>query len=463
MLFIQLFLLGIVLAFHDLQNDFDFAFAHLKDVLESVSLSQCSRSAVERLVLQCSTGGVESVTAGLRTDAAVKLSICEFQEAGVDFPTACHGLKEDMEVYSCIGQLRQSSQHWTTYSGNFQKINSICHESAMPFFKEHLVDLFLNVTQAYRGFYDQVQFSAPEVRQYFDDLHEQLHSLRELVEETVATHRHQNNDIRQAGAELRHDLAREQGAAIAHNDATMARLQQMQGATEQYLVDITAQLRRHYDEQVLYGADSARQQMDLQDLVLQRQVGLARAMDVLAGTLDSVQDVSDDIKSSILSTADYGQEAHLRIRYLASDVDALVQDMETAHTISGELIGDSEHRLRLFAELLTFEGDQFAARARGVHSGVMEALWKITSGLGQVRDGTSEVVVSVERMRRMQQGWLLFVVSFLANPIVQVLGICAMLFLIVARRVLSTHPVWPFTMGLVASVFVRWFLIGAFA
>ena len=64
----------------------------------------------------------------------------------------------DINSYeNCIHALESSPQWWTTYSGNYQNLPQLCFENALPFEKEQILELFLNITDLYSDFQSAIQ------------------------------------------------------------------------------------------------------------------------------------------------------------------------------------------------------------------------------------------------------------------------------------------------------------------
>ncbi|KAF3992525.1 hypothetical protein FT663_01390 [Candidozyma haemuli var. vulneris] len=156
--------------------------------------SQCAHRALEDVIEECASGGVESLSSALRKKSAVDLSVCEFQDAAIDYPESCKRLDTDSAYHNCIQELRQTSQYWTTYSGNYRRIKSICHEEAMPFFKEHLVDLFNNVTRTYTSFHEASFESTKETERYQKEVQLQFEKMLAEVMEMVSVSRKHRED-----------------------------------------------------------------------------------------------------------------------------------------------------------------------------------------------------------------------------------------------------------------------------
>lgn len=111
--------------------------------------SNCVKEALKQFLPICLKEGIESVDAELRVETAVKLSICEFEASGLEhIPKSCSS-KDVESMMDCMIQLESSAQWWTTYSGNYQRLPTICYENSLPYEKEQTLALFLNVTNMY--------------------------------------------------------------------------------------------------------------------------------------------------------------------------------------------------------------------------------------------------------------------------------------------------------------------------
>lgn len=95
----------------------------------------------------------------MRVKTAIHLSICEFESSGSrNFPIECLNDYMDINSYeNCIHALESSPQWWTTYSGNYQNLPQLCFENALPFEKEQILELFLNITDLYSDFQSAIQ------------------------------------------------------------------------------------------------------------------------------------------------------------------------------------------------------------------------------------------------------------------------------------------------------------------
>ncbi|SJM83855.1 related to Nuclear fusion protein KAR5 [Zygosaccharomyces bailii] len=136
--------------------------------------SSCVKEALKHFLPACLKQGVESIDASFRVETAVKLSICEFQASGLKhIPEACQKNGPD-SLMDCMIQLESSTQWWTTYSGNYQRLSSICFENSLPFEKDQILSLFLNITNM------QVEIS--------DNLSKYFYNMMSNVESSAESH-----------------------------------------------------------------------------------------------------------------------------------------------------------------------------------------------------------------------------------------------------------------------------------
>lgn len=139
----------------------------------AVDTSPCTTDALAEFITQCGEKGIDGIDPELRLQLAVRLSLCEFAEAGVDYPVAC-----DLGDWKrCTGEFRKLAQLWTTYSGNYRKLRTVCYEEAVPHVKKHILGLFFNVTKVYEQFYAAAANSARDTEAVQVQLSEKVQKL----------------------------------------------------------------------------------------------------------------------------------------------------------------------------------------------------------------------------------------------------------------------------------------------
>lgn len=449
--------LSIGVTSQNLQADLNFAYTKLTDLGESVSLSECSRTSVEELVEQCSIGGIESLSPQLRTELAVKLSICEFQESSLDYPELCHNLERPGDFYFCIQQLRQSSQFWTTYSGNYQKISSICHEAAMPFFKEHLVDLFLNVTQVYTGFYEQMKAFVPEVQMYIHELQEQLEQLRFQAEETLKHQKKQNDDLHRSNSEFRDLVRREQESAVRENEHALSLLKSFGDVSRSLIIEIFYSFEGLVKEKLSFFASSMEESAFIHQDLMDKQNDVSEAMSNIANAQEVVTDGFSEVLLALNSEIELSLNAHHRIRLLASDFELLAADIEAGFGQTQKLLRDTEDGIKLLTDSVIKENGLISDSVHTIREGFLGLLGNINTELKQVDAEAARIVSSLSHLQ-IPALYLSGAVRYLFGSRM-IRFLLAMLlifgFPVSSPLVKPVRPVWAFFQGLAAAYLIR--------
>lgn len=200
MLFPILFVFTIVLAL-DAHFELEPIEAGFKEL--SSYKTTCTYDALRDFVDLCREYGADNMNADLRLALAVKLSLCEFIEAGVEYPATCNNFHEKLEeiqstheqYQECIADFRAVPQLWTTYSGNYRKLRLLCFEEQAPFMKDSILDLFLNVTRLYSRFYASAQDAAASMERSQDEAATRLTHLQILIENILHQVKEFNGDL----------------------------------------------------------------------------------------------------------------------------------------------------------------------------------------------------------------------------------------------------------------------------
>lgn len=178
----------------------------------SAHRTTCTYNALQEFTDECRKRGAENIDPNLRLELAVRLSICEFVEAGVEYPEPCLEIsyRKDKQLRNCykecVAAFRAVPQFWTTYSGHYRKLRLLCYEELAPFLKDSILDLFLNVTRLYSQFFTSAERSSVSIFKTNEEVVLKIHHLNDLMSslfdkihqynETVSLQRH--NDLHAA-------------------------------------------------------------------------------------------------------------------------------------------------------------------------------------------------------------------------------------------------------------------------
>lgn len=193
------FLIQVAFSFELAINDFRFEPIDTQfQQLQSIHKTPCVQTAIVSLILECKEKGVDLVDPEIRTILAVKLSICEFEETGVAYPDSCRSPPTVNNYKTCIQEFRANPQLWTTYSGNYRKLRSICFEESFPFMKDHVIDLFYNITKIYSDLYHETTNATKKAKIFHDDVERRFMLLLELLSATFEQKQKHQGDMEQA-------------------------------------------------------------------------------------------------------------------------------------------------------------------------------------------------------------------------------------------------------------------------
>ncbi|ODV97562.1 hypothetical protein PACTADRAFT_31009 [Pachysolen tannophilus NRRL Y-2460] len=134
----------------------------------------CYKQAIEPILPACIKSGIDSLTKTGKTLIAIRLSLCDFSDGNVEFPYECI---EDSQFYNeeantfidiqgCIGELFKNPAAWTTYHGYFRDIGKICSQESLPYEKNHLLELYTNITGVYSKYLDNLENIMEESENY---------------------------------------------------------------------------------------------------------------------------------------------------------------------------------------------------------------------------------------------------------------------------------------------------------
>lgn len=187
-----------------------------------------------------------------RLAAAVDLSVCEFEAALVEYPDKCRNLNTASEYLDCVLKLRPVAQFWTTYSGNYQKLKSICHEEAPFIAHQLLVDLVFNLTRLYGDLQRKATEATYEYECRLLEMQQRFKDLSEMLGQLSSAYRlekaEQSSTHLQAMAEVKSEAANMNGVLTELFDRNRAFLDGVSASFENFHLQILGDSRQVYEE-----------------------------------------------------------------------------------------------------------------------------------------------------------------------------------------------------------------------
>ncbi|KAM3125134.1 hypothetical protein ACQ2H7_001670 [Candidozyma auris] len=298
--------------------------------------SQCAHKALEVVIEHCASGGVESLSSSLKKKSAVMLSLCEFQDSAIDYPLSCKKLHSDEDYHECVQDLRSTSQFWTTYSGNYRRIKSICHEEAMPFFKEHLLELFNNVTKAYTSFYSATQENTQATEQHQKDLRVQFKILKEELL-SLADYQRREREITQVEMDkFRYSMLNLFGELKQQGDDGMTRLGSSLSIVNDNLEAFSMQALARAKEEFHILSSISENWEQFQNAFLAGIHEIGSTIEELANKVQESESKQLALQDSLKNNLDLSSEFHHRVRSMEFE---LVEHLEAKSTLIEHKLG----------------------------------------------------------------------------------------------------------------------------
>ncbi|KGQ89695.1 hypothetical protein MG1_04630, partial [Candida albicans GC75] len=120
------------------------------------------------------------------------LSICEFENAEISYPSECRSQNLD----TCILLLEKSPQYWTTFSGYYREIRNICHQISLPFAKDQILQVYENITEFYRTLMDEMTSSNKYTENMQNELKAKFDKLINVIDLILADREKNREDLK---------------------------------------------------------------------------------------------------------------------------------------------------------------------------------------------------------------------------------------------------------------------------
>lgn len=163
--------------------------------------TSCIKKALDDILPKCLKVNIDQLDPDLRAKTAAKLSICEFEVAKISYPAECYPKRyffssdEDLIDYEdCILALEKSPQWWTSYSGNYRAIGDICFQESLPYEKDELLNLFLNVTEIYEKILEDLNESIEMSTSFKQSSKKSFEDLTKFMDEVLKKFQSNSDD-----------------------------------------------------------------------------------------------------------------------------------------------------------------------------------------------------------------------------------------------------------------------------
>lgn len=186
----------------------------IQDSLEILELikfknshSECLRTALGSMLVDCRQHGVESLSAKSRKYLALKLTFCEMESLKLDLPSTCYNIYSELEMDICIAAVEKIPQYWTMFSGNYREIRKICYEESMPHQKDQILSVYTNITKVFMTLNSEMLKSSSvneelhrEFESKFDGL---LAAMRDLTSDVFKSQKHMSQEFEKSNSAVK--------------------------------------------------------------------------------------------------------------------------------------------------------------------------------------------------------------------------------------------------------------------
>lgn len=168
-------------------------------IAELVPDPSCVYNALEHIISSCDVP--EDITE--RTRLGIRLSLCEFAAAGVAYPPIC---EDPFSLKTCTSLLETKSTWWTTFSGNYRHISTICTELQPQFNMRQVLAVYGNASSLFATYHDII---SKEMRAEQEHHRKEVEQLQNQVGEICEHLQSLNSELLQfqTGLALTHETS----------------------------------------------------------------------------------------------------------------------------------------------------------------------------------------------------------------------------------------------------------------
>jgi len=170
--------------------------------------TSCIKKALTPILPKCLKSNIDSLDPELRAITAAKLSICEFEVAKITYPNECYPRRyffssdeDSIDYEDCILSLEKSPQWWTTYSGNYRAIGDICFQESLPYEKDEILNLFLNVTEIYEKILEDLNESIEMSTNFKQSSKKSFEELKKFMDQVLSKFQQDSDEEKSAYGE----------------------------------------------------------------------------------------------------------------------------------------------------------------------------------------------------------------------------------------------------------------------
>ena len=266
----------VMVSAHDLQLLDDFKFE-----LSENWRNDCAKKALDPVINQC-VEGIETISPIQQKLIAIQLSICEFENAEISYPSECRSQNLD----TCILLLEKSPQYWTTFSGYYREIRNICHQVSLPFAKDQILQVYENITEFYRTLMKEMANSNKYTENVQNELKAKFDKLIGVIDLILADREKNREDLKSSFNMFKNNFEKSLSNALvvmkhSYEDAN-SNMKELESHLNYFINDML--------QVYILISEKASEIMSEQDKMIEHNADILKQIQKIKYKLDSVRD-----------------------------------------------------------------------------------------------------------------------------------------------------------------------------
>lgn len=279
---------------HDLQLFRDFKFE-----LSENWRNDCAKKALEPIINQCAEG-IETISPFQQKLIAIQLSICEFENAEISYPSECRSQNLD----TCILLLEKSPQYWTTFSGYYREIRNICHQISLPFAKDQILQVYENITEFYRTLMEEMTNSNKYTENMQNELKVKFDKLITVIDLILADREKNKEDLKSSFNMFKNNFEK------SLNNALVVMKHSYEDANSN-IKDLESHLNYFINDM-----------LQVYNLISEKTLEVMSQQDEIKGNYVGILDKIEEIKSNLVNVYEEALEAQISNNQLVHDIQS---------------------------------------------------------------------------------------------------------------------------------------------
>lgn len=370
----------------------------LSRLLSKSSRSQCVHEALREIIPRCISNDLDGLESHIQKHAALKLSICEFENSKILYPSSCVSMSDETDFDWCISELEKAPQYWTTFSGYYRELTRICHEESLPYEKGQIVSLYTNITKVYKQVLHDMRNSHMEttkaqskLKENFQDL---VMTMKAILDENRKEREVLKDEVDDFAKSYREVMVQSYEISKQYSDENSVSFQKTASYIEALEIEL-AKLSHAFNDQNFQAKQDSLKRLILSDMQLVSDESNTLFHRIMS-RLEDLEIVSDALNKDALQIQNNLKES----RKLSEDLNQqLSQVDEKIHEHSEDIIAQFENTLN---EIVRYRNEAVENAVRANSESIAHYTSNYMYALGLRLDETAhkleDIIIDIEEL-----------------------------------------------------------------